>query len=211
MNNSKWPDFIFTVAVRFVSGAVLGGVACFFFTWKGILRAFSHENTQGPVIWLGLCGLAGGIVAIFTVPRWQTPWYKRESEAPDLCAELAALSKGGPGLGGNVKKSITIQTVGEDGEQHQYSSMEEVPPEIRAEIEALEKEVAQEKGAELSVTETSRTGNAITSKIIQQKNISVYKIVDDSGVERTYHSLEEMPPELRAVIEEAEKKSASPR
>jgi polysaccharide deacetylase 2 family uncharacterized protein YibQ len=85
--------------------------------------------------------------------------------------------------------------------------MEEVPPEIRLEIETLEKEADQERDNELSVTETSQTGNAITSTIIHRKNISVYKIVDDSGVERTYHSLEEMPPEIRVAIAEAEKKS----
>ena len=95
----------------------------------------------------------------------------------------------------------------EGGEQHEYSSIEEVPPEIRSEIEAIEKEAALEKGNELSVTETSQAGNAITSKTIHRKNISVYKIIDDSGVERTYHSLEEMPPEIRAAIAEAGEES----
>jgi hypothetical protein len=85
--------------------------------------------------------------------------------------------------------------------------MEEAPSEIRAEIEALEKEAAQDKGNELSVTETSQTGDAVTSKSIYRKNVSVYKIVDESGVERTYHSLKEMPPEIRAAIAEAEEKS----
>lgn len=203
MNNSKWPDFLFTIAVRFVCGAVLGGLACFLFGWRGILRSFSHENVHWPLIWLALFGLVGGIVAVFTVPRWQTPWYKRESEAPGLWTELAALKHGGL----PVKRSVSIETVGEDGQRHQYSSMEELPPETRAEIEALEKEAAQEKGTELSVRETSRMGNAITSKIIEQKKVSVYKIVDESGVERTYHSLDEMPPEIRAAIEAAEKET----
>jgi hypothetical protein len=106
-----------------------------------------------------------------------------------------------------VEKSVTIKTVGEDGEQHEYSSMEEAPPEIRAEIETLEREAMQEKAKELSVTETSQRGNAITSKIMHRKDISVYKIVDESGVERVYHSLEEMPPEIRAAIAEAQNKS----
>ena len=66
---------------------------------------------------------------------------------------------------------------------------------------------AQELGNELSVTETSETGIAITSTIIHRKNISVFKTIDDSGEERTYHSLEEMPPEIRAAIAEAEKQS----
>ena len=85
--------------------------------------------------------------------------------------------------------------------------MEEVPPELRMKIEALEKEAMQETGNELSVTETSRTGNTIKSEILKQKKVSVYKIVDASGVERIYHSLEEMPPGIRAAISEAERNS----
>jgi hypothetical protein len=210
MKQSKWPDFLFTITVRFVFGILLGGLACLFFSWRGDLRAFSHDNTHAPLIWLGLWGLVGGIVAVVTVPRWQTPWYRRDSSALDLSAELASASQDdGTNPGSNVvtKKSVTIKIVREGGEQHEYSSMEEVPPEIRSEIEALEKEIAHERGSELSVTETSQTGDAITSKIICRKNISVYKIIDDSGVERTYHSLEEMPPDIRAAIAEAENKS----
>jgi hypothetical protein len=121
---------------------------------------------------------------------------------------LASLSQDGAKPGPNVvKRSVTIRTVGEDGQAHEYSSMKEVPAEVRSEIEALEKEAAQETGTELSVTETSRTGNAIRSKIIRRKNVSVYKIVDESGVEWVYHSLEEMPPEIRAAIVEAENAS----
>jgi hypothetical protein len=208
MKKSKWPDFLFTVAVRFVCGVVLGGLACFPFTWRGILRGFSHDNAYGPLVWLGLCGLAGGLAAVFTVPRWQTPWYKRDSEELAILAELGRQGRHLYKPGSNiVKKSVTIKTVGEDGEQHEYSSMEEAPPEIRAEIETLEREAMQEKGKELSVTETSQRGNAITSKIMHRKDISVYKIVDESGVERVYHSLEEMPPEIRAAIAEAQNKS----
>jgi hypothetical protein len=207
MKQSKWADFFFTITVRFIFGIVLGGLACFFFSWRGILRAFSHNNTHVPLIWLGLCGLVGGIVAVFTVPRWQTPWYKRESMDLNLMAEFASPSDGVKFGSKVIKKSVTIKTVGEDGEQHEYSSMEEVPPEIRSEIEALEKEAAQERSSELSVTETSQTRNAITSTTINRKNISVYKIIDDSGVERTYHSLEEMPPEIRAAFEDAANKS----
>ena len=208
MRSSKWPDFLFTITVRFVCGIVLGGLACFFFSWKGILGAFSHNDTHWPLLWLGFCGLAGGIVAVFTVPRWQTPWNRRDSVALNPWAESASLSQAGAKRGSNVvEESVTIETVGEDGERHEYSSMEEVPPEIRSEMEALEKEAAQERGKESSVIETSQTGNAITSRIIRRANISVYKIIDDSGVERTYHSLEEMPPEIRAAIAEAEKKS----
>jgi hypothetical protein len=76
MKKSKWPDFLFTIAVRFVGGAFLGCVACILLSYRGVLWAFSHDNTRGPLIWLALCGLIGGIIAVFTVPHWQTPWYK---------------------------------------------------------------------------------------------------------------------------------------
>ncbi len=203
---SKWPDFLFTITVRFVCGIVLGGLACLLFTWRGILRAFSHNDTHWPLLWLGLCGLAGGIVAVFTVPRWQTPWYRREPL--DLGTEFESYHATPTPPPKMIKKSITIKTVGEDGEQHEYSSMAEVPPEIRLQLEALQKEAAQEKGSEVSVTEVSQAGNAITSKVTHIKNVSVYKIVDEHGVERVYHSLEEMPSEIRAAIAEAKGNSS---
>ncbi len=207
MRTNKWPDFLFTITVRFICGAALGGLAGCLFSWRGILRVFSHDNPHGPLLWLGLCGFVGGIVSIFTVPRWQTPWYQRDSEALNLVRELESPGQVEIRPGSNVvKRSISIETVGTDGVPHQYSSMEEVPPELRSEIEALQQEAAQEKGSEVSVTETSQTGNAIKSNVIHSKKVSVYKIVDDSGVERTYHSLDEMPAEIRVRIAEAEKK-----
>src|SRR5207302_826963 len=141
-----------------------------------------------------------------TVPRWQTPWYRRDSEGLNLWEEGASLSlnKTKP-VSTVVRKSVRIKTVDEGGQVHEYSSIEQAPPEMRSQIEAVEK-AAQEFGKELAVTETSQTGNAITSSIIREKNISVYKIVDESGAERVYHSLEEMPPEVRAAIADAEQK-----
>jgi hypothetical protein len=207
MRKSQWPDFLFTIAVRFIVGIVLGGLACFLFTWRGILWAFSRNHTHGPFIWLGLCGFAGGVIGIFTVPRWQTPWYKKDPDELNVLTDLATQSPDWPRPESNVvKKTVRIKTVGANGEQHEYSSIEDVPPEIRSEIESLEKETSQEKGRGFSVVERSQQGNTFSSKIIQQKNSSVYKIVDESGTEQVYHSLEEMPPEIRAAFEEARKK-----
>jgi len=76
MENNKWPDFLFTVAVRLICGIVLGCLALLFFNWKGVLRAFSRDSTRWPLILLVLCSLAGGMIAVFTVAHWQTPWYK---------------------------------------------------------------------------------------------------------------------------------------
>lgn len=76
MKQSKWPDFLFTLVVRLVCGAFVGGLACFIFTYRGILRAFSHNDTTSPLVWLAICAAVGGIVSVFTIPHWQTPWYK---------------------------------------------------------------------------------------------------------------------------------------
>ena len=76
MKKSKWPDFIFTVVVRFICGILLGCLAGLLVAYRGILRAFSHNNTWGPLVLLALAALAGGIIAVFTTPSWQTPWYK---------------------------------------------------------------------------------------------------------------------------------------
>jgi hypothetical protein len=76
IKSSKWPDFLFTITVRFVCGINLGCLACFLFAWKGILRSFSCDNARGPLILMILFGLVDGIIAVFTVPHWQRPWYK---------------------------------------------------------------------------------------------------------------------------------------
>lgn len=208
MKPNPWPDFLFTLAARFVCGVVFGGLLCFLFSWRGILRTFSHNDTHTPFILLGLCALAGGLIALFTVPRWQTPWYKRAPDELSILREMASKnpswSKSGTTV---VKETVKIQVTGPDGQEHEYSSMDEVPPEIRSQLEALQKEAAQQKGNVTLTRESSQQGNTFTSKVTQQKNVSVYKIVDESGAERTYHSLEEMPPEIRAAFEEAEKKT----
>jgi hypothetical protein len=107
----------------------------------------------------------------------------------------------------NIKKTVTIKTVGEDGQPHEYRSLDEVPPAMRAEIEKLESEVMKEKGDSVSFTKISPTGNAITSGIIKKQSISVFKIKDASGNERIYHSLDELPPDVRALVERAQKQS----
>jgi uncharacterized membrane protein YedE/YeeE len=76
MKKSKWPDFILTVAFRFIGGMILGCGAGLIFTYRGILMAFSRNHISGPVIWLAVCGLVGGIIAVCKTPYWQTPWYK---------------------------------------------------------------------------------------------------------------------------------------
>ena len=130
-------------------------------------------------------------------------------ERPSLWRRFLSLFRGEAKRGRpvvNLKKSVTIKTVGASGEKHEYHSLAEVPPEIRSEIEALEAEAKQGKDNELSFMETSQGQDVFRSKFIRRQSVSTYKITDPSGAERIYHSLEEMPPELRAAIERATKK-----
>ena len=214
---SKWPDFLFEIAVRLACGAVLGAIAGFLICApiRGyaarhplLLWVFGDKDHPGrPYYWFGAWSLGGAILAMLTTPRWQTPWYRRDTTDLNLWVEGDQPGQSQEQSGsGSVKESVSIRTVSADGERHEYASMEEVPPEIRSEIEGLEKEAAQARGSESSDAEISQTGDAITAKITRRKNVSVYKIVDESGAERIYHSLEEMPPEIRAAIAQAEEK-----
>jgi drug/metabolite transporter (DMT)-like permease len=76
MKKSKWPGFLFTIAVRFLGGLLLGCLACALIVSRARLRAFSHDNARRTLLWLALCGLAGGIIAVFTTPNRQRPWHK---------------------------------------------------------------------------------------------------------------------------------------
>lgn len=217
MKSSKWPNFLFTVGVRFVCGFVLGGLACFLFFWRGVLRASAHGHHAWVPIWLGICAVIGGIVAVGAIPRWQTPWYKRprldlsKFPGPDSGNWT---TPGGP----VVEKSVSIKVTGVDGVERTYGSMEEAPPELRAEIEASLREAGPAKGLETSSVQTANTGDGLTVSYVRRKEVSleqpgkitIYKVVDGSGTERIYHSLEEMPAELREAYLARLKKSSEP-
>ena len=101
----------------------------------------------------------------------------------------------------DIKKTVTIKTTDPDGQHHEYHSMAEAPPEVRAELEKLEAEAL--KRASDSVISEESDG---ISTIISKKSLSVFKIKDASGNERVYHSLDELPPEIRAAFERAQEK-----
>jgi hypothetical protein len=103
-----------------------------------------------------------------------------------------------------IKKTVDIRTTDKDGVKHEYHSLNEVPPEIRAKIERLEADALSEKGGSTFVTDTSSAGRTTASGTFITKKISVYRIKDASGNEHIYHSLEELPPEIRAAIEAAQ-------
>lgn len=97
-----------------------------------------------------------------------------------------------------IKKTVDIKTTDEAGQRHEYHSLEEVPPELRAEIEKLQSEAQKE-------VFSASSSDGLTSKFITKKTVSVIKVKDASGNERTYHSLDELPPEIRAAFEKAQK------
>ncbi len=101
-----------------------------------------------------------------------------------------------------INKKVTIRTTGPAGQQHEYHSLAEVPPELRAEIEKAESELKE--GFSLS------SSDGLTTKIIKRKTASVYRFRDASGKERVYHSLDEMPPDIRTVFEAAQNKTHAP-
>jgi hypothetical protein len=90
----------------------------------------------------------------------------------------------------NIKKTATIKTTDKYGQRHEYHSLDEAPPELRAEIEKLEAESLKEK---------------VAPGMISQKSVSLFKVKDALGNERIYHSLDEMPPDIRALVERAQK------
>jgi hypothetical protein len=99
-----------------------------------------------------------------------------------------------------IQKTISIKTTDKDGQQHEYRSLEQLPPEIRAEIEKAESEA-------LKNAVKSSSSDGLTTTISTHKTISLFKVKDASGNERVYHSLEELPPEIRTAIEQARKET----
>ena len=98
-----------------------------------------------------------------------------------------------------IKKTVSLKTTDKDGVKHEYHSLAEAPPELRAEIEKLEAEALKEKGDAL----VSETSDGLMSKFISRQKVSLFKVKDASGNERIYHSLDELPPEIREAIKRA--------
>src|SRR5579859_2022297 len=98
----------------------------------------------------------------------------------------------------HVEQTVTIKTTDEQGQQHEYHSLDDVPPEVRAEIEKL-----QSKPWKETFRSTSPDGS--TLETLSQKTLSTFKITDEAGNERIYNSLDELPPEIRAALDEADK------
>jgi uncharacterized Zn finger protein (UPF0148 family) len=115
-------------------------------------------------------------------------------EPPGLWRRFLALFQStGPRRIVNLKTTVTVKTTDEAGREHEYHSLSELPPELRAEMEKLETE-ALKGNMDSTGTDISRTESEI------------YMLKDAAGNERIYHPLEELPPEIRAAVENAQKK-----
>lgn len=90
-----------------------------------------------------------------------------------------------------IKKTATIKTTDKDSQRHEYHSLDEAPPELRAEIEKLESEALKEN---------------VTPGMISKKSVTLFKVKDASGNERIYHSLDELPPEIQEAVRRAQDK-----
>jgi uncharacterized protein YrzB (UPF0473 family) len=117
-------------------------------------------------------------------------------EPPGLLRRLGGFFRGlfKPGVHViKTEKKVKITTVDSDGNRHDYHSVNEVPLAQRAQFEKMETEAneqARAMSAELAQT-PSPPG------LVKVKAASVFKIKDALGQERVYHSLEELPPEVR--------------
>ncbi|HUL75050.1 MAG TPA: hypothetical protein VLT86_18195 [Vicinamibacterales bacterium] len=93
-----------------------------------------------------------------------------------------------------ITKSISITTTDKAGERHQYHSLEELPPELRAEIEKVESEALKESAS-------ASSSGTLAATFLKTSKTSLFKVKDAAGNERVYHSPEEMPPDVRALFE----------
>lgn len=124
-----------------------------------------------------------------------------KDEANLLSAETLAQAKGTPGV--IRKKSFVVYKIKDaSGQERIYHSLDEVPWEMRSQIETLESEVT--KDANLLSAEALEEAKDTSSRI-SKKSISVFKIKDASGQTRVYHSLEELPPEIREALQRMKK------
>lgn len=103
----------------------------------------------------------------------------------------------------SIKGKVSLQTISkQSGEQHTYRSLDEVPPEFRAQFEKLQSEVT--KGLDTGLQSADVLKAAPKPGIIVRKEIRVFKFKDGLGKEQVYHSLDELPPEKRALFEKVQ-------
>ncbi|HSY17388.1 MAG TPA: zinc ribbon domain-containing protein [Candidatus Acidoferrales bacterium] len=105
----------------------------------------------------------------------------------------------------NIKKTVTIKSVGKDGSTREFKSLAEAPLELQLAVEKMQAEVMKELGGPPSAeTLVQQAANPGTPGLISRRTFEVYKVKDASGQERTYHSLEELPPKMQEALRRAQ-------
>lgn len=94
-----------------------------------------------------------------------------------------------------IRKGVTLKTIDRHSVKHVYHSLDEVPPEFRATIEKLKKELDDKSNSSADSKDKLEQG------MVLREDIQEFKFKDAAGNEQVYHSLDEMPPETRALFE----------
>jgi hypothetical protein len=101
-----------------------------------------------------------------------------------------------------IDETVSVSMTDEHGQDHEYHSLNEVPTEVR---EAIRR--AQVEGVKPTFRSSSSDGGNARITTLGEKTVSRYKVQDETGNETGYHSLEEMPADIRAAFEEAERQN----
>jgi len=146
------------------------------------------------------CPECGNVVAV--TDQFCSKCYAR-LEPPSLWRKLLLAFKSAtqPGLHtATLKKTVTFKKSSKDGERQVFHSLDEAPPELRAEFEKLQSDVMKQTSAALPLAGALETEKPVTPGIISKRTVSVFKVKDASGNERIYHSLDELPPEIQQAM-----------
>lgn len=99
-------------------------------------------------------------------------------------------------------KNETFRNIDNQGAKHVYHSLDEMPPDIRATFEKLQSETTKGLDAGQLLSEVLK-GTLKPGTIVSRTDFQEFRIQDETGKEQVYHSLDEMPPELREAYEKA--------
>lgn len=149
-----------------------------------------------------VCPKCGNVVAV--TDQFCSRCYER-LERPSIWRRLGAWFQSAfkPGVHTLVtSKKERFQTSDRQNVKHVYRSIDEVPPQLREAFEKLQSGSA--KGLDVSqLLSELLKGAQKPGTVVSRKDFQEFRIQDETGKEQVYHSLDEMPPELREAFEKA--------
>jgi hypothetical protein len=146
-----------------------------------------------------VCPKCGNVVAV--TDQFCSKCYER-LERPSFWRRLSAWFRSAlkPGMHTMViRKNANFETIDPQNARHVYHSLDEMPPDVRGKFEKLESEMKKDMEAVQLPSDISK--DLPQPGHIVRKTTQVFKIKDAKGKEQVYHSLDEMPPETRALFE----------